>query len=219
LVLVDFPRGSIKDRIWHVRRRMDEHFLEEVPLLLALTPYQRSKIADALEAEKSPAGHTIIFGGESAGFAQGESDTTATATAPARLNLLRQSGFMDCVKNSQQCYPRGYSLIIRQAESPERGLLLHPLTGSADSLRTDLRSSNGSRRSSKFSPLGGSPARRRGKQQHLSRSSPISSGVCTALTVGREEENRSDGGRRVPVFAITTTHVMTVSFHKYGEVC
>ncbi|KAK8050535.1 cyclic nucleotide-binding-like protein [Apiospora phragmitis] len=36
------------------RRRMYENFLEEVPLLSSLTPYERSKIADALETQKFP---------------------------------------------------------------------------------------------------------------------------------------------------------------------
>jgi cAMP-dependent protein kinase regulator len=43
---------------------MYEHFLEEVPLLSTLTPYERSKIADALETEKFPAGHAIIREGD-----------------------------------------------------------------------------------------------------------------------------------------------------------
>jgi cAMP-dependent protein kinase regulator len=42
------------------RRRMYESFLEEVPLLSSLTPYERSKIADALETTKYPAGSAII---------------------------------------------------------------------------------------------------------------------------------------------------------------
>ncbi|SPQ22094.1 a4a07f8f-4739-4d82-b677-7a4dcf5a6b2d [Thermothielavioides terrestris] len=46
------------------RRRMYESFLEEVPLLATLTPYERSKIADALESQKFPAGHTIIREGD-----------------------------------------------------------------------------------------------------------------------------------------------------------
>ncbi|KAL2020931.1 hypothetical protein VTK56DRAFT_7818 [Thermocarpiscus australiensis] len=46
------------------RRRMYEGFLEEVPLLSSLTPYERSKIADALESQKFPAGHTIIQEGD-----------------------------------------------------------------------------------------------------------------------------------------------------------
>ncbi|KAK3373320.1 cyclic nucleotide-binding-like protein [Lasiosphaeria ovina] len=46
------------------RRRMYESFLEEVPLLSSLTPYERSKIADALESQKFPAGYTIIREGD-----------------------------------------------------------------------------------------------------------------------------------------------------------
>ena len=46
------------------RRRMYESFLEEVPLLTPLTPYERSKIADALETQKFPPGGTIIREGD-----------------------------------------------------------------------------------------------------------------------------------------------------------
>jgi len=46
------------------RRRMYETFLEEVPLLASLTPYERSKIADALETTKYPAGSQIIREGD-----------------------------------------------------------------------------------------------------------------------------------------------------------
>jgi len=46
------------------RRRMYESFLEEVSLLASLTPYERSKIADALETTKYPAGSTIIREGD-----------------------------------------------------------------------------------------------------------------------------------------------------------
>ncbi|KAL7623154.1 hypothetical protein AAE478_006835 [Parahypoxylon ruwenzoriense] len=46
------------------RRRLYESFLEEVPLLSSLTPYERSKIADALETKKFPKGHTIIKQGD-----------------------------------------------------------------------------------------------------------------------------------------------------------
>ncbi|KAK6841444.1 cAMP-dependent protein kinase regulatory subunit [Apiospora arundinis] len=46
------------------RRRMYENFLEEVPLLSSLTPYERSKIADALETLKFPSGHVIIQQGD-----------------------------------------------------------------------------------------------------------------------------------------------------------
>jgi cAMP-dependent protein kinase regulator len=46
------------------RRRLYEGFLEEVPLLSSLTPYERSKIADALETKKYPPGSTIIQEGD-----------------------------------------------------------------------------------------------------------------------------------------------------------
>ena len=46
------------------RRRMYEGFLEEVPLLSSLTPYERSKIADALETQKFTAGDVIIKQGD-----------------------------------------------------------------------------------------------------------------------------------------------------------
>lgn len=46
------------------RRRMYESFLAEVPLLEALTEYERAKIADALSTEKHPAGYEIIKEGE-----------------------------------------------------------------------------------------------------------------------------------------------------------
>ncbi|KAL5629775.1 hypothetical protein BROUX41_001381 [Berkeleyomyces rouxiae] len=46
------------------KRRMYETFLSEVPLLSSLTPYERSKIADALEQEKFSAGQPIITEGD-----------------------------------------------------------------------------------------------------------------------------------------------------------
>ena len=46
------------------RRRMYESFLEEVPLLSTLTPYERSKIADALETQKYEPRSTIIKEGD-----------------------------------------------------------------------------------------------------------------------------------------------------------
>ncbi|VUC36905.1 unnamed protein product [Clonostachys rosea] len=46
------------------RRRMYESFLEEVPLLEPLTPYERSKIADALETQKFAPGELIIKEGD-----------------------------------------------------------------------------------------------------------------------------------------------------------
>lgn len=46
------------------KRKMYEGFLEEVPLLSSLKPYERSKIADALETAKFEAGSNIITEGE-----------------------------------------------------------------------------------------------------------------------------------------------------------
>jgi cAMP-dependent protein kinase regulator len=46
------------------RRRMYEGFLSEVPLLQTLLPYERSKVADALETVKHKAGDVIIKEGE-----------------------------------------------------------------------------------------------------------------------------------------------------------
>ncbi|PHH73240.1 hypothetical protein CDD82_5597 [Ophiocordyceps australis] len=46
------------------RRRMYESFLGEVPLLSSLTPYERSKIADALETQKFGPGDIIIREGD-----------------------------------------------------------------------------------------------------------------------------------------------------------
>ncbi|KAL5348763.1 hypothetical protein ACLOAV_006183 [Pseudogymnoascus australis] len=46
------------------RRRMYEKFLAEVPLLSSLNDYERSKIADALESCKYPAGKKIISEGD-----------------------------------------------------------------------------------------------------------------------------------------------------------
>lgn len=46
------------------RRRMYESFLEEVPLLVTLTAYERSKIADALDTQKFPPGTSIITEGD-----------------------------------------------------------------------------------------------------------------------------------------------------------
>ncbi|KAL2021874.1 hypothetical protein VTK56DRAFT_6469 [Thermocarpiscus australiensis] len=42
-------------------------------------------------------------------------------------HLLDQCGFGQSMRNSHQHYPPGFSLIIRQAQSQEKALLLHPL--------------------------------------------------------------------------------------------
>jgi len=66
------------------RRRLYESFLEEVEILSTLTKYERSKIADALDTKKFPAGTTIIKEGD-AGEAfylleSGEADAFKTST-------------------------------------------------------------------------------------------------------------------------------------------
>ncbi|KAK0388215.1 hypothetical protein NLU13_4460 [Sarocladium strictum] len=63
------------------RRRMYESFLEDVPLLSSLTPYERSKIADALETQKFAAGEEIIKEGD-----------------PGHSFFLLESGEADAVK-------------------------------------------------------------------------------------------------------------------------
>lgn len=74
------------------RRRMYEAFLEEVPLLSSLKPYERAKIADALEPIKYPAGATIITEGD-----------------PGDAFYLLESGEAEAVKNgvSVKDYSRG----------------------------------------------------------------------------------------------------------------
>ncbi|KAE8388770.1 cyclic nucleotide-binding-like protein [Aspergillus alliaceus] len=76
------------------RRRMYEAFLEEVPLLSSLKPYERSKIADALDAIKYSAGSTIIKEGD-----------------PGDAFYLLESGeaeaFMEGVDRPVKSYKRG----------------------------------------------------------------------------------------------------------------
>ncbi|KAJ5683355.1 cAMP-dependent protein kinase regulatory subunit [Penicillium macrosclerotiorum] len=74
------------------RRRMYEAFLEEVPLLSSLKPYERSKIADALDTIKYPAGATIITEGD-----------------PGDAFYLLESGEAEALKNgvSVKNYQRG----------------------------------------------------------------------------------------------------------------
>ncbi|KAL3475004.1 cyclic nucleotide-binding-like protein [Aspergillus californicus] len=64
------------------RRRMYEAFLEEVPLLSSLKPYERAKIADALDTIKYPSGSTIIAEGD-----------------PGDAFYLLESGAADAYKN------------------------------------------------------------------------------------------------------------------------
>ncbi|KAL4820800.1 camp-dependent protein kinase regulatory subunit [Aspergillus spinulosporus] len=76
------------------RRRMYEAFLEEVPLLSSLKPYERAKIADALDTIKFPAGEYIIREGD-----------------PGDAFYLLESGeaeaFMEGVEESVKFYKRG----------------------------------------------------------------------------------------------------------------
>ncbi|KAJ5239842.1 hypothetical protein N7468_004461 [Penicillium chermesinum] len=74
------------------RRRMYEAFLEEVPLLSSLKPYERSKIADALDTIKYPAGATVIAEGD-----------------PGDAFYLLESGEAEALKNgvSVKSYRRG----------------------------------------------------------------------------------------------------------------
>ncbi|KAK5114577.1 hypothetical protein LTR85_010154 [Meristemomyces frigidus] len=74
------------------RRRMYESFLEEVPLLSGLTPYERSKIADALETTKYPAGSTIIREGD-----------------PGDKFYILESGEAEAVKRGAQKPLKNYS--------------------------------------------------------------------------------------------------------------
>lgn len=67
------------------RRRMYESFLEDVPLLSTLTPYERSKIADALETQKFTTGQEIIKEGD-----------------PGHSFFLLESGEADAVKAGEK---------------------------------------------------------------------------------------------------------------------
>lgn len=73
------------------RRRMYEAFLEEVPLLSTLKPYERSKIADALDAIKFSAGATIIAEGD-----------------PGDAFYLLESGEADAIKEGEEGVVKSY---------------------------------------------------------------------------------------------------------------
>ena len=53
----------------------------------------------------------------------------AMLSPPDWPDLLDQCGFVDGLTNGHQYYPPGFSLIVRQAECPEKKVLLHPLVG------------------------------------------------------------------------------------------
>lgn len=74
------------------RRRMYEAFLEEVPLLSSLKSYERSKIADALDTIKHPAGATIINEGD-----------------PGDAFYLLESGEAEAFKTGSQQPVKSYS--------------------------------------------------------------------------------------------------------------
>ncbi|KAJ5135295.1 uncharacterized protein N7515_004573 [Penicillium bovifimosum] len=79
------------------RRRMYEAFLEEVPLLSSLKPYERSKIADALDTIKYPANSTIIHEGDPGDafylLESGEAEATKNGVSGAVKNYHRGDYF------------------------------------------------------------------------------------------------------------------------------
>lgn len=74
------------------KRRMYESFLEEVPLLSSLKPYERSKIADALDTRKFAPGDVIIREGD-----------------PGEAFFLLESGEADCYKRGIDKSVKHYS--------------------------------------------------------------------------------------------------------------
>ncbi|CAG8896692.1 unnamed protein product [Penicillium nalgiovense] len=79
------------------RRRMYEAFLEEVPLLSSLKPYERSKIADALDTIKYAANSTIIHEGDPGDafylLESGEAEATKNGVSGAVKNYRRGDYF------------------------------------------------------------------------------------------------------------------------------
>jgi len=79
------------------RRRMYEAFLEEVPLLSSLKPYERSKIADALDTIKYPANSTIIHEGDPGDafylLESGEAEATKNGVSGVVKNYRRGDYF------------------------------------------------------------------------------------------------------------------------------
>jgi cAMP-dependent protein kinase regulator len=79
------------------RRRMYEAFLEEVPLLSSLKPYERSKIADALDTIKYTANSTIIHEGDPGDafylLESGEAEATKNGVSGAVKNYRRGDYF------------------------------------------------------------------------------------------------------------------------------
>ena len=58
-------------------------------------------------------------------------NNAALLSPPDWPDLLDQCGFADSLVNGHQYYPPGFSLIVRQADCPEKKLLLHPLVESS----------------------------------------------------------------------------------------
>ncbi|AEO68365.1 uncharacterized protein THITE_2050301 [Thermothielavioides terrestris NRRL 8126] len=64
-------------------------------------------------------------------------DEPATSSPPDWPDLLDRCGFARSIKNAHQYFPPGFSLIVCQAESPEKALLLRPLANAATSNLTE----------------------------------------------------------------------------------
>ena len=63
--------------------------------------------------------------------------STTPVSPPDWPDFLDQCGFGQSMKNSNQYYQPGFQLIVRQAESENKSLLLHPLTDSRRGLLVD----------------------------------------------------------------------------------
>lgn len=79
------------------RRRMYESFLEEVPLLQSLEPYERSKIADALDARRFKAGDVIIREGDPGEdfflLESGEAEVYKNEAGPSPINQYKKGDY------------------------------------------------------------------------------------------------------------------------------
>jgi hypothetical protein len=68
---------------------------------------------------------------------RGPSKKATAMSPPYWPDLLDRCGFEGTMRRSNQYYPPGFSLIVRQAGSHEKSLLLHPLADLSDSRLTD----------------------------------------------------------------------------------
>ncbi|KAL2826997.1 cyclic nucleotide-binding-like protein [Aspergillus cavernicola] len=97
------------------RRRMYEAFLEEVPLLSSLKPYERAKIADALDAIKFSAGSTIISEGDPGDafylLESGEADTYINGVGGPLKSYKRGDYFGELALLDDK--PRAASIVAR----------------------------------------------------------------------------------------------------------